>query len=171
MLSTLQAGADACFVEAPRDDEELKEIGRQTNGYRVCNMLEGGITPLHTPEELKAMGFHLIFHPLTTLYASAWAMLDVLMTLKKNGSTRNNLWPDGYFWRVQSVGEFGVMVWVWSAICKREELRENRIVGGREDSATAPLYGRERFLTGFSWVTSIRWFCVISSLGFWSAFV
>lgn len=91
MLSTLQAGADACFVKAPRDDAELKEIGRQTNGYRVCNMLEGGITPLHTPEELKAMGFHLIVHPLTTLYASARAMLDVLMTLKKNGSTRNNL--------------------------------------------------------------------------------
>jgi hypothetical protein len=29
-------------------------------GLRVCNMLEGGVTPLHTPEELKAMGFHLV---------------------------------------------------------------------------------------------------------------
>lgn len=87
----MEAGADACFVEAPRDNEELKEIGRRTKGYRVCNMIEGGITPLHTPEELKAMGFHLIVHPLTTLYASARAMLDVLKTLKDNGSTRNKL--------------------------------------------------------------------------------
>lgn len=91
MLSTLQAGADASFIEAPRDNEELKEIGRRTKGYRVCNMIEGGVTPLHTPEELKAMGFHLIVHPLTTLYASARAMLDVLKTLKENGSTRNKL--------------------------------------------------------------------------------
>lgn len=54
-------------------------------------MLEGGVTPLHTPEELRAMGFHLIVHPLTTLYASARAMLDVLKTLKDQGTTRGHL--------------------------------------------------------------------------------
>ncbi|CAI9115593.1 OLC1v1016528C1 [Oldenlandia corymbosa var. corymbosa] len=87
----MEAGADASFVEAPRDDEELKEIGRQTKGYRVCNMIEGGITPLHTPEELKAMGFHLIVHPLTALYASARAMVDTLKILKNDGSTKDQL--------------------------------------------------------------------------------
>lgn len=87
----MQAGADACFVEAPRDDDELKEIGRKTKGYRICNMIEGGVSPLHTPEELKAMGFHLIVHPLTSLYASARALVDVLKTLKENGTTRDHL--------------------------------------------------------------------------------
>ncbi|CAH2067681.1 unnamed protein product [Thlaspi arvense] len=87
----MEAGADASFVEAPRDDEELKEIGKRTKGYRVCNMIEGGVTPLHTPEELKEMGFHLIVHPLTALYASARALVDVLRTLKENGSTRDHL--------------------------------------------------------------------------------
>ncbi|KAJ9146198.1 hypothetical protein P3X46_028494 [Hevea brasiliensis] len=87
----MEAGADACFVEAPRDDDELKEIGRRTKGYRVCNMIEGGVTPLHTPEELKEMGFHLIVHPLTSLYASARALVDVLKTLKENGTTRDHL--------------------------------------------------------------------------------
>ncbi|KAM7507839.1 hypothetical protein LguiA_018292 [Lonicera macranthoides] len=87
----MEAGADACFVEAPRSDDELKEIGRSTNGYRVCNMIEGGVTPLHTPEELKAMGFHLIVHPLTSLYASARAILDTLKTLRENGTTRDHL--------------------------------------------------------------------------------
>ncbi|KAK4747349.1 hypothetical protein SAY87_026386 [Trapa incisa] len=86
----MEAGADACFVEAPRDDDELKEIGHKTKGYRVCNMIEGGVTPLHTPEELKAMGFHLIVHPLTALYASARALLDILITLKKKGTTRDD---------------------------------------------------------------------------------
>ncbi|KAG7590418.1 Pyruvate/Phosphoenolpyruvate kinase-like domain superfamily [Arabidopsis suecica] len=87
----MEAGADASFVEAPRDDDELKEIGKRTKGYRVCNMIEGGVTPLHTPEELKEMGFHLIVHPLTALYASARALVDVLKTLKENGSTRDHL--------------------------------------------------------------------------------
>ncbi|MBA0555757.1 hypothetical protein Golob_025914, partial [Gossypium lobatum] len=87
----MEAGADACFVEAPRNDDELKEIGRHTKGYRVCNMIEGGVTPLHTPEELRAMGFHLIVHPLTALYASARALVDVLKTLKENGTTRDHL--------------------------------------------------------------------------------
>ncbi|XVF64424.1 hypothetical protein PTKIN_Ptkin09bG0168300 [Pterospermum kingtungense] len=87
----MEAGADACFVEAPRNDDELKEIGRHTKGYRVCNMIEGGVTPLHTPEELKAMGFHLIVHPLTALYASARALVDVLKTLKENRTTRDHL--------------------------------------------------------------------------------
>jgi len=87
----LQAGADACFVEAPRDDEELKEIGKRTKGYRVCNMLEGGVTPLHTPQELKEMGFHLIVHPLTTLYAAARSITDILKILKEAGTTRDQL--------------------------------------------------------------------------------
>ncbi|XWS25038.1 hypothetical protein CRYUN_Cryun27aG0036600 [Craigia yunnanensis] len=89
--TSAKTGADACFVEAPRNDDELKEIGRHTKGYRVCNMIEGGVTPLHTPEELKAMGFHLIVHPLTALYASARALVDVLKTLKENGTTRDHL--------------------------------------------------------------------------------
>ncbi|KAJ0256007.1 Carboxyvinyl-carboxyphosphonate phosphorylmutase [Hirschfeldia incana] len=87
----MEAGADASFVEAPRDDDELKEIGKRTKGFRVCNMIEGGVTPLHTPEELKEMGFHLIVHPLTALYASARALVDVLKTLKENGTTRGHL--------------------------------------------------------------------------------
>ncbi|KAK8572276.1 hypothetical protein V6N12_028332 [Hibiscus sabdariffa] len=43
-----------------------------------------GVTPLHTPEEHKALGFHLIVHPLTALYASARALVVVLETLNEN---------------------------------------------------------------------------------------
>ncbi|KDP43076.1 hypothetical protein JCGZ_25262 [Jatropha curcas] len=87
----LEAGADACFVEAPRDDDELREIARRTKGYRACNMLEGGKTPLHTPEELKAMGFHLILHSTTSIYAAAKSLTDVLGTLRVKGTTREDL--------------------------------------------------------------------------------
>ncbi|KAF8030836.1 hypothetical protein BT93_D0125 [Corymbia citriodora subsp. variegata] len=87
----MEAGADACFVEAPRDDNVLKEIGQCTKGYRVCNMIDGGVTPLHTPEELKEMGFHLIVHPLMALYASARTTIDVLKSLKEKATTRDDL--------------------------------------------------------------------------------
>ena len=87
----IDAGADACFVEAPRSDEELMEICRRTKGYRVCNMLEGGKTPLHTRQELMEMGFHLIKSPLTTVYAAARALVDVLAALKRAETTRDEL--------------------------------------------------------------------------------
>uniref|UniRef100_A0A0D9XXK7 Carboxyvinyl-carboxyphosphonate phosphorylmutase n=1 Tax=Leersia perrieri TaxID=77586 RepID=A0A0D9XXK7_9ORYZ len=87
----IDAGADACFVEAPRSDEELMEICKRTKGYRVCNMLEGGKTPLHTRQELMEMGFHLIKSPLTTVYATARALVDVLSALKRAETTRDEL--------------------------------------------------------------------------------
>lgn len=52
---------------------------------------------MHTPEELKAMGFHLTVHPLTALYASARALVDVLKTLKESGTTRDHLEKMGTF--------------------------------------------------------------------------
>lgn len=78
-------------MEAPRSDEELMEICRRTKGYRVCNMLEGGKTPLHTRQELMEMGFHLIKSPLTTVYAAARALVDVLAALKRAETTRDEL--------------------------------------------------------------------------------
>ncbi|KAF3791769.1 2-3-dimethylmalate lyase [Nymphaea thermarum] len=87
----MEAGADACFVDAPRSDDELREIAGQTNGYRVVNMIEGGVTPLHTADELKEMGFHLILHSTTTLYTTTRALMDLLQKMKETGSSRGHL--------------------------------------------------------------------------------
>ncbi|KAG6488934.1 hypothetical protein ZIOFF_050192 [Zingiber officinale] len=87
----MEAGADACFVEAPRSDDEMREVCKKTSGFRAANMLEGGYTPLHTSQELKEMGFHLIVHSTTAVYASARALIDVLRALKDEGSSRDHL--------------------------------------------------------------------------------
>ncbi|XP_074559431.1 carboxyvinyl-carboxyphosphonate phosphorylmutase, chloroplastic-like [Curcuma longa] len=87
----IEAGADACFVEAPRSDDELREVCKSTKGLRAANMLEGGFTPLHTPQELKEMGFHLIVHSTTAVYASARALLDILKVMKEDGTSRDHL--------------------------------------------------------------------------------
>ena len=52
-------------------------------GIRVCNMLEGGSTPLHTPAELQEMGFSVITYPLSALYAATRSLINVYGTLAK----------------------------------------------------------------------------------------
>lgn len=82
------AGADASFVEAPGSLEQLAEIGRRSPAPNVANMIEGGRTPLLSKEQLHAMGFHLILHPLAGLFAAAKAMELVYSRLHDSGSTQ-----------------------------------------------------------------------------------
>ncbi|MBI4178820.1 oxaloacetate decarboxylase [bacterium] len=86
-----EMGADATFIEAPQSIDEMREIAREVPGVRVANMLEKGKTPLQTPQELHDIGFDLIVHPLTALYAAARAYSDVFRILKKKGTTREDL--------------------------------------------------------------------------------
>ncbi len=86
-----KAGADALFIEAPQSAKELAQIARELEPPLVANMLEGGVTPLQSKEELKRLGFHLVVYPLTCLYASARAMTEVLTHLKKTGTTQDFL--------------------------------------------------------------------------------
>ena len=81
----VDAGADATFVEAPRSDDELGSIGAETRGLRLANMIEGGATPLHTPEELRDLGFHLVLHPVAPVYAAARALSAVYRQLREHG--------------------------------------------------------------------------------------
>ncbi|URD93014.1 carboxyvinyl-carboxyphosphonate phosphorylmutase [Musa troglodytarum] len=86
------AGGSRCVLRgAPRSDDEMREVCKRTNGFRAANMLEGGYTPLHTPQELKELGFHLIVHSTTAVYASARALIDVLKVMKEEGTSRDQL--------------------------------------------------------------------------------
>jgi 2,3-dimethylmalate lyase len=85
------AGADALFIEAPVSKEELKSMAKQLDPPLVANMLEGGVTPLLTREELATLGIQLIVCPLTALYASSRAIKEILTHLRKTGTTRDKL--------------------------------------------------------------------------------
>jgi 2-methylisocitrate lyase-like PEP mutase family enzyme len=82
-----EAGADAVFVEAPESKEEMKEIARHVPGPLVANMLERGVTPLLSPQELKELGFDLIVWPLAPVYSVAKSLAEVYSTLRRDGST------------------------------------------------------------------------------------
>lgn len=86
-----EAGADGLFVEAPANTEELKQIAREVKGFKIANMIEGGKTPLHSRKEFKEMGFHLVKHPLTSVFCTAKALTDVMNILKEKGTTREDL--------------------------------------------------------------------------------
>ncbi len=86
-----EAGANACFVEAPASVDDLAEIGRRAPGPNVANMVAGGKTPILPKEELAAMGFHLILHPLCGLVSAARMMQNVFQDLARQGT----LAPDG----------------------------------------------------------------------------
>jgi 2-methylisocitrate lyase-like PEP mutase family enzyme len=54
-------------------------------------MLERGVTPLLTREELRDLGYALAVCPLTAIYAAARAMRDVFAHLRAHGTTRDAL--------------------------------------------------------------------------------
>jgi 2-methylisocitrate lyase-like PEP mutase family enzyme len=85
-------GVDAIFVEAPESLEEMEVIAAATPGcVRVANMIEGGKTPLRTPDELHDLGFDLIVSPLTGLLAAARQMRLAFETLHARGTLRDDL--------------------------------------------------------------------------------
>jgi len=83
-------GADVVFVEAPQSEDELREIPKKINAPLLANMIENGVTPTFSADELKSMGYSMVVFPLSGLYGSAFAMKTIFSDLKKNGSTKNS---------------------------------------------------------------------------------
>jgi len=78
------------FVEAPQSEDELREIPKKINAPLLANMIENGVTPTFSADELKSMGYSMVVFPLSGLYASAFAMKTIFSDLKKNGTTKNS---------------------------------------------------------------------------------
>lgn len=84
----LAAGADALFIEAPQNEEELAQIGRAfSNTILIANMIEGGKTPCLSAGALQAMGYKIVFWPCTLLYTVLHNVSSVLKTLNATGTT------------------------------------------------------------------------------------
>jgi len=81
------AGADVLFLEAPESLAELERIARDLPPPAMANMVEGGATPMMTAAELGAMGFRLVIFPGAAVRVSAAAMLRMMTTLRKQGTT------------------------------------------------------------------------------------
>ncbi len=85
----IESGADVLFVESPLDDAQLAAVGAAF-GNRVpllANMVEGGKTPLHSADELAALGFKLVIFPGAMLRMISRAGAEYLAALRRDGTT------------------------------------------------------------------------------------
>jgi len=82
-----KAGADVLFVEGPRTLEQLRRIGRELPGPLAVNLIEGGVTPLCSLEELHEMGFFSVGFVLSGLYAAARALQQTYQEIRERGTT------------------------------------------------------------------------------------
>jgi 2-methylisocitrate lyase-like PEP mutase family enzyme len=84
-----ELGADVIFVEAPPTDELLAELPRRIDAPLLANMVEGGVTPIHSVAELAAMGYRVVLYANTALRIGMRAVRSALTTLRAEGSSRS----------------------------------------------------------------------------------
>lgn len=85
----VEAGADILFVEAPRNLEQMQEINRLTSVPNIVNIVEGGMTPILTNDEMAAMGFQIALYANAPLKAAIKGVVDFLSHLKEHGSSKD----------------------------------------------------------------------------------
>lgn len=81
-----ELGADILFIEAPETAEEMKIICQEVPGIQMANIIEGGKTPILTPQELHELGFKIAAYPLTLISAAMLAVEEALASLKQGVS-------------------------------------------------------------------------------------
>lgn len=78
----LEAGADILFIEAPRSEDELREVAERFKGVPlVVNLVEDGKTPLLGVRELEHIGFKIVLHPISALLGAARRLDEVYRAL------------------------------------------------------------------------------------------
>jgi 2-methylisocitrate lyase-like PEP mutase family enzyme len=82
----IEAGADMTFVEAPRSEEQMREIPKRLKVPQLVNIVAGGLTPMIAFDELAKMGFSMVLYANAALQASVAGMQKVLGHLHDRGS-------------------------------------------------------------------------------------
>jgi 2-methylisocitrate lyase-like PEP mutase family enzyme len=77
-----EIGADITFLEAPVSEDEMRRYCAEVPGPKMANLIEGGKTPLLSPNRLEAIGYTIAVYPLTMLNVSIQAMRVALRQLK-----------------------------------------------------------------------------------------
>ena len=82
-----EAGADLIFIEAPNTKEHMIRINQEVNAPTMAIQVEGGKTPFFPAKDLEEIGYNVVVFPISTLYAAAWAVRNVMEELYTTGST------------------------------------------------------------------------------------
>lgn len=85
----LACGADVLFIEAVRSDEQMRQTCARFAGRAplLANMVEGGMTPIHSARELGGLGFSIVIFPGAAARAVAHTLQTFYGRLQQDGST------------------------------------------------------------------------------------
>lgn len=84
------AGADALFVEALRDEREMERVADVFSGVPLLfNWAEGGKTPPVGLDRIRELGFRIVIYPISALLAATAAVREVIDRIKRDGSPIN----------------------------------------------------------------------------------
>jgi 2,3-dimethylmalate lyase len=81
-----EVGADILFYEAPADVDEMRDIGRNFDLPLMANMVEGGATPVLTPDQLAGIGYQVAIFPASGFLAVTQALTNVYQSLQDQGA-------------------------------------------------------------------------------------
>lgn len=76
-------GADITFLEAPRNEAEMRAYCERVPGPKMANLVEQGDTPLLPPSRLEDIGYKLALYPLTMILAAQRAMSEALAGMSR----------------------------------------------------------------------------------------
>jgi len=81
------AGADVCFIEGVKSEEQLRRTVQALAPKPVLvNVISGGLTPSFTCQEAEALGAKIIIFSLVSCVAMVHALREAMHSLKKTGT-------------------------------------------------------------------------------------
>jgi len=82
----IEAGADAIFPEALKDEDEFRRFRDAIDAPLLANLTEFGASPLLTRDALRDLGYEMVIYPVTTLRIAMGAVERGLKELFANGT-------------------------------------------------------------------------------------
>ena len=76
-----EIGADITFLEAPRNEDEMRAYCESVPGPKMANMVEQGDSPVLSPSVLQDIGYRIAIYPITLMLAGIHAMEQALAAL------------------------------------------------------------------------------------------
>ena len=83
------AGADAIFPEAMKDEKEFEKIRKNSKTFLLANMTEFGKTKLLSANSLQNLGYNIVIYPVTTQRLAMKNVEDGLRAIMKDGHQNN----------------------------------------------------------------------------------
>ena len=86
-----EVGVDMVFVESPKSEDELAQVGAAINKPLLANMVETGLTPILPAARLQALGFSAAIYPGALGRFIGKQVLEFLRRFQAEGTTLSQM--------------------------------------------------------------------------------